>query len=1088
MELKILEKTPSICLNMIVKDESHIIKETLEMLCNKINFTYWVICDTGSTDNTREIIQDFFKSKDIPGELHNHSWKNFAHNRTLALNIAFNKTDLLFIFDADDEIHGELKMPEIVDADAYYLNFGSVSGISYQRALLVNNRVRFEFLSVIHEFINCLKPNHIYRTIEGNYYIVSGRRGSRNKDPNKYLKDAKILEEAYYEAKQKNDNLYLRYGFYCANSYKDAGMPEEAIKWYKIVLDNDNWSQEKYIACYNLYQQYAHIGDKEKGFYYLVESTKYDTERQECIYHLIQHYCCTGQNFVAYQYYCLIKDYYESNYLQSKPDGKLFIEPDKSNFLLPYYMILVINKVKDTYPNTKIIICKMYEIVFIKKLCLPENFYIGNILYNLQFFIEFCIENNTSFVSLFQSYIEFLEEKQVNLHQWDFLKQFQKYNIKIKSLEPSKQSIFSIDECKKSKNILFYTGFSNVEWNYTYSLHNALGGSETAVANLSKLFPSHYNVYIAGDVSEEKIDNVSYINFNTLKNLITTTPFYTVIISRYIGFYEMFPDISFYQSYIWGHDVSLFHYGCNLDTNTILKKWNSKITGCICQTEWHKNEFSVKYPELNNKFIIINNGISLEKFTYKSMKFSNRFIYTSCSERGLDRIIELWPQIIEVLPDAELYISSYNKFPNNDTEKKIQTNIEKYDSIKHLGCLNKEKLYELMSTAEFWLYPTNWPETSCITAMEMLMSEVVCIYYPIAGLVNTLGDYGIKINRGEEIKVFEELTNKKKYEIKEKGKEYALTCSWKNRLDIWMKELNIEQNNKSNWTFYCSKHFQQKMLKSYILNLNELFCDYNICLTDDRQEILNSKPSKLTYIYEIFDQDIQKELPNTSFSYLNTEPLNIPIRLNNVLNILNQHTNIDYYDYSKSNILILNENGINTSNLNYLPYVCSNEELTTLTKLNQTTEKIYDFGLIIALGGDITERRNEVVKFLISKGFTVHIVSGWGIDRDQELAKCKYILNIHGFCNIPSTVFEHIRCDRLLDSGFKILSEEAIYLDNDFIKQYNNLTLIKYNDFFNYDIITKYVTNYNTNINLNPNPSCLDMKNVINKHEITLNY
>ena len=49
----------TICLNMIVKNESHIIKNTLEMLCNKIKFDYWVICDTGSTDGTQDIINNF---------------------------------------------------------------------------------------------------------------------------------------------------------------------------------------------------------------------------------------------------------------------------------------------------------------------------------------------------------------------------------------------------------------------------------------------------------------------------------------------------------------------------------------------------------------------------------------------------------------------------------------------------------------------------------------------------------------------------------------------------------------------------------------------------------------------------------------------------------------------------------------------------------------------------------------------------------------------------------------------------------------------------------------------------------------------
>ena len=46
----------TICLNMIVKNESHIIIETLKNLCHYIPFAYWVISDTGSTDDTKKLI------------------------------------------------------------------------------------------------------------------------------------------------------------------------------------------------------------------------------------------------------------------------------------------------------------------------------------------------------------------------------------------------------------------------------------------------------------------------------------------------------------------------------------------------------------------------------------------------------------------------------------------------------------------------------------------------------------------------------------------------------------------------------------------------------------------------------------------------------------------------------------------------------------------------------------------------------------------------------------------------------------------------------------------------------------------------
>ena len=64
---------------MIVKNESHIIEKTLNNILDNIPITYYVISDTGSTDNTKEIIDNFFKNKKIKGELVNNEWVNFGH-------------------------------------------------------------------------------------------------------------------------------------------------------------------------------------------------------------------------------------------------------------------------------------------------------------------------------------------------------------------------------------------------------------------------------------------------------------------------------------------------------------------------------------------------------------------------------------------------------------------------------------------------------------------------------------------------------------------------------------------------------------------------------------------------------------------------------------------------------------------------------------------------------------------------------------------------------------------------------------------------------------------------------------------------
>jgi GR25 family glycosyltransferase involved in LPS biosynthesis len=779
----------TLCLNMIVKNESHIILNTLKMLVSKLTFDHWVICDTGSTDNTCEIITTFFKEKQIPGTLYQDEWVDFSHNRNLALQRAFGLTDLLFIFDADDEIHGNITIPFENNCHGYLVNFGSNMGISYQRVLLINNRTKWIFRSVIHEYISCLEKNIIIGTIEGDYYVVSGKSGSRNKDPNKYLNDALILEKEYNIALAANDSIYNRYGFYCANSYRDAGNIQEAIKWYKIVLKNDNWSQEKYLACYFLYKLYTSTNEIHTALFYLIESLQYDRERFECIYELIQYYCIEDKISIAYMYYTLIKDFYENKYLNITYIDKLFIEPEKANFYLPYFMIIIASKANNMYPDANKTITKMYEIAFTKKAFVLNDFYIGNFLFNLQFSIDYSVKTSDQFITLFQSYINFLEDNNYELHKFKhFLINYEKYGITFKSfIDKSK---FSNDVCKQSRKILFYVGHINIEWNQTYGQTNALGGSETAVINLSKAFPKNFQIYVSGSVIDEQIDNVTYINASKLRQFLEENAIHTIIVSRFVDFYEVYPEASFYQSFIWAHDVILIsNYTPTLDVSTILKKWDDKIKGCVCQTEWHKQLFGHSYPTLTNKLFIINNGIDVSLFIDKPIKTTNRFLYTSATERGLERLLELWPSISEKLYDAELYICTYNTFPRNEEEQKLERKIKQYTNIKHLGKLTKPELYKLMATSEYWLYPTCFNETSCITAMEMLMSEVICLYYPIAGLANTLGNYGYPVEKDNEVNTILNLTTTNKQITRKNGKNYALSCSWEGRASNWTRLL-----------------------------------------------------------------------------------------------------------------------------------------------------------------------------------------------------------------------------------------------------------------------------------------------------------
>ena len=103
----------TICLNMIVKNEAHVIERCLASVRPWIDS--WVIVDTGSTDGTQELIRKTLD--DIPGEVVERLWVNFSVNRTEALHLAGTRADYVLIIDADEvlEANEGFSMPALTD-------------------------------------------------------------------------------------------------------------------------------------------------------------------------------------------------------------------------------------------------------------------------------------------------------------------------------------------------------------------------------------------------------------------------------------------------------------------------------------------------------------------------------------------------------------------------------------------------------------------------------------------------------------------------------------------------------------------------------------------------------------------------------------------------------------------------------------------------------------------------------------------------------------------------------------------------------------------------------------------------------------
>ncbi|WP_308569655.1 glycosyltransferase [uncultured Haemophilus sp.] len=292
----------TICLNMIVKNESAIIRDTLENIVAHIPLDYYVISDTGSEDNTAEVIEQFFTEKGIKGEVHHDQWENFAHNRNLALQHAKNKTDYVLIFDADDRIEGELILPKLT-ADIYGLRMANgLDGSNvYFRTLLFRNDGTFYWRGVLHEFITQQNKAITEERIIGNYYIISGRFGARSNNPQKYQQDAQILEKAYYAP--EDEDLKARYAFYIAQSYRDSSMPEKALEWYQTRVELGGWVEEVYYSLLQIgllkEQLDAPLEDVQTAF---LTAYEYRPQRAESLYYLARYLRHKDRIKLAYIY------------------------------------------------------------------------------------------------------------------------------------------------------------------------------------------------------------------------------------------------------------------------------------------------------------------------------------------------------------------------------------------------------------------------------------------------------------------------------------------------------------------------------------------------------------------------------------------------------------------------------------------------------------------------------------------------------------------------------------------------------------------------------------------------------------------
>lgn len=272
--------------------------------------------------------------------------------------------------------------------------------------------------------------------------------------------------------------------------------------------------------------------------------------------------------------------------------------------------------------------------------------------------------------------------------------------------------------------IVIWTGPAWETWG-SESLKTGIGGSELAAIHMaSGLANLGHDVEIVGQVIPCKWQGVTFTDYGEYRLLdperceATRTVECDVFVSS-----RSLPALRLLKpkcrlSALWMHDIHVGH-----DPQGLLGEYDIILN----PSEWARETARRYYPTVpEEKFIVTRNGIDTGLFKGTPVKDGCKAIYSSSPDRGLDKLLDYWPAIRKMRPDAELHVyygfDTWERMAElrKDRIAKLQieifrtrlTRMEEQGVVSH-GRVGQEELAKAWMGASLWPYPTSFSETSC---------------------------------------------------------------------------------------------------------------------------------------------------------------------------------------------------------------------------------------------------------------------------------------------------------------------------------------------------------------------------------------
>jgi glycosyltransferase involved in cell wall biosynthesis len=275
----------TIALAMIVRNEEAVIDRCLASVAPLVDA--WVICDTGSTDRTPEIVRLTLSA--VPGELHQTQWVDFGHNRSELMKLARGAADYLLLVDADMTVVQRAPLRELT-ADAYHLR--QTGPLDYAVIRLVRGDRAWWYEGATHEHIATSGRFEEEQLDE----LLIEHHGDGSSHTEKYLRDVALLKRDL--ARDPNARRPL---FYLAQTFRDLGRPDLAVEYYRRRVELGGWDEEVFYANFQEGVLRMQL-DFASGVPVLLEAWERRPTRAEPLYELARAYRLRGDVALAHMF------------------------------------------------------------------------------------------------------------------------------------------------------------------------------------------------------------------------------------------------------------------------------------------------------------------------------------------------------------------------------------------------------------------------------------------------------------------------------------------------------------------------------------------------------------------------------------------------------------------------------------------------------------------------------------------------------------------------------------------------------------------------------------------------------------------